>query len=94
MKYLRSSLVDGKHEIACFHVETATGKREKWRENRGHVVIFAVRVSCIRDAKSLYYHVLTSSVRYKCMYFTDISENRRMAKSNLFVNYTNLPINF
>ena len=56
-KYLRSSHVDGKREIACFHVETAsaTGKREKWRENRGHVVIFAVRVSRIRDAKSLYY---------------------------------------
>ena len=53
-KYLRSSHVDGKREIACFHVETATGKREKWRENRGHVVIFAVRVSRIRDAKSLY----------------------------------------
>ena len=52
-KYLRSSHVDGKREIACFHVETATGKREKWRENRGHVVIFAVRVSRIRDAKSL-----------------------------------------
>ena len=44
-KYLRSSHVDGKREIPCFHVETATGKREKWRENRGHVVIFAVRVS-------------------------------------------------
>ena len=57
-KYLRSSHVDGKREVACFHVETATGKREKWRENRGHVVIFAVRdfafhVQCIRDAKSL-----------------------------------------
>ena len=54
MIYLRSSHVDGKREIACFHVETATGKREKWRENRSHVVIFAVRVSRIRDAKSLY----------------------------------------
>ena len=50
-KYLRSSHVDGKREIACSHVETATGKREKWRENRGHVVIFAVRISRIRDAK-------------------------------------------
>ena len=38
-KYLRSSHVDGKREIACFHVETATGNRDKWRENRGHVVI-------------------------------------------------------
>ena len=47
-KYLRSSQVDGKSETACFNVETATGKREKWRENHGHVVIFAV---C--DAKSL-----------------------------------------
>ena len=45
------SHVDGKREIACFHIETATAKREKWRENRGHVVIFAV--SRIRDAKSL-----------------------------------------
>ena len=53
--YLRSSHVDGKREIACFHVEKAKGKPEKWRENRGHVVIFAVRVSRIRDAKSLYY---------------------------------------
>ena len=54
-KYLLSSHVDDKREIACFHVETATGKRVKWRENRGHVVIFAVRkVSRIRDAKSLY----------------------------------------
>ena len=53
-KYLRSSHVDGKREIGCFHVETATGpKREKWRENRGHVVIFVVRVSRERDAKSL-----------------------------------------
>ena len=51
-KYLRSSHVDGKREIACFHVETATDKREKWPENRGHVVIFAVRVSRIGDAKS------------------------------------------
>ena len=51
-KYLHSSHVDGKREIACFHVETATGK---WREKRGHVVIFAVRVSRIRDAKPLYY---------------------------------------
>ena len=53
-KYLRSSHVDGKREITCFHVETATGKREKWRENRDHVVIFAVCVPRIRDAKSLY----------------------------------------
>ena len=52
-KYLRSSHVDGKREIACLHVVTATGKREKWRENIGHVVIFAVRVSRIRDAISL-----------------------------------------
>ena len=57
-KYLRSSHVDGKREIACFHVETATGKHEKWRENRGHVVIFAVRVSRIRDAKSLLYQTI------------------------------------
>ena len=42
-----------KYLRACFHVETATGKREKWRENRGHVVICAVRVSRIRNAKSL-----------------------------------------
>ena len=48
-----SSHVDGKREISCFHEETATGNREKWRENRGHVVIFAVRVSRIGDAKSL-----------------------------------------
>ena len=27
-KYLRSSHVDGKREIACFHVETATGDRQ------------------------------------------------------------------
>ena len=53
-KYLRSSDEDGKREIACFHAETATGNREKWRENRGHVVMFAVRVSRFRDAKSLY----------------------------------------
>ena len=52
-KCLRSSHVDGKRKIACFYVETATGKREKWRENRVHVVIFAVRVSPLRDAKSL-----------------------------------------
>ena len=50
--YLRSSHVDDKRETACFHVEPATGKREKWRENRGHVAIFAVRVSRMRDAKS------------------------------------------
>ena len=56
---------DGKCEIACFHVETATGNRqpatgkhEKWRENRRHVVIFAVRVSRVRDAKSLYCYIL------------------------------------
>ena len=52
-KYLRSSHVDGKREIACFHVEKATGKRENWRENRGHVVFFAARVSRIFDARSL-----------------------------------------
>ena len=52
-KYLRSSHVDGKRKIACFHVETVTGNREKWRENRGHVVIFAVRVSRIPDARHL-----------------------------------------
>ena len=53
-KYLiRSSHGDGKREIACSDVETATGKHEKWRENRGHVVIFTVRVSRMRDAKSL-----------------------------------------
>ena len=51
-KYLCSSHVDGKREIACFFVETATGKSEKWRENRGHVVIFAVRIS--RLCVSLY----------------------------------------
>ena len=53
-KYLRSSQVGGKREVACFYVETATGnrppfffppffafaKREKWRGKRGHVVIF------------------------------------------------------
>ena len=56
-KYLRSSHIDGKREIACFHVETATGKREKWRENHGYMVIFAVYISRICDAKSLYcYH--------------------------------------
>ena len=27
-KYLRSSHVDGKSEIGCFHVETATGGRQ------------------------------------------------------------------
>ena len=54
-KYLRSSHLDSKREIACFHVETVTGNREKWRENRGHVVIFAVRVSRLRDAKSLFF---------------------------------------
>ena len=52
-KDLRSSHVDGKRKITCFHVETATGNREKRPENRGHVLIFAVRVSRIRDAKSL-----------------------------------------
>ena len=61
-KYLNTPHVDGKREIACFHVEMATGKREIWRENRGHVVIFAVRVSRIRDTKSLYY-LPTSSIR-------------------------------
>ena len=63
---LRSSHVDGKREIACFHVETATGKREKWRENRGHVVIFATRVSRIRDAKSSF-HVLDQNIVQSCM---------------------------
>ena len=28
-KYLRSSHVDGKREIACFHIEIATGNRQK-----------------------------------------------------------------
>ena len=38
--------VCGKRENAYFHsVETTSGKREKWRENYGHVVTFAVRVS-------------------------------------------------
>ena len=45
--------VNGKRENAYFHVEAATGKREKWRENHGHVVTFAVRVSSKRDAKSI-----------------------------------------
>ena len=36
-KYLRCSHLDGKREIACFHVETATGKLEKWRQNHGEV---------------------------------------------------------
>ena len=43
-----------KEELACCHVETATGKREKWRENLGQVVIFAVRVSRMCDAESLH----------------------------------------
>ena len=54
-KYLRSSHVDGKREIGCFHVKTAIGGRQtrkmagkSW--SRGH---FAVRVSRIRDAKTL-----------------------------------------
>ena len=54
-KYLRSSHVEGKREIACFHVETATGGRQtrkmagkSW--SRGHFV-----VSRVRDAKSLYF---------------------------------------
>ena len=45
--------VSGSLERACFHVETATSKRENWRENRDHVVIFAVRVSGMCDAKSM-----------------------------------------
>ena len=61
-KYLSSFHVDGKREIACFHAETATGKGEKWRENRGHVGIFAVRVSRIREAKS-FYNLLSAKVR-------------------------------
>ena len=58
---LRSSDVDGKREIACFHVDTATGKRAKWRENQSHVVTFAVRVSRIRDAKSNF-HVFDQNI--------------------------------
>ena len=27
-----------------FFIEKATGKREKWRENRSHVFIFAIQV--------------------------------------------------
>ena len=34
-----------KRENVYFHEETTTGKRQKWRENQGHVVAFAVRVS-------------------------------------------------
>ena len=34
-------------------LETANGKREKWGENRGHVLTLAVRVSRKRDDKSL-----------------------------------------
>ena len=62
-KYLTSSYVDSKREIACFHVETAIGKRENWRENRGHLVIFAVHVPRVRDAKSLYYITITAGLR-------------------------------
>ena len=50
-KYLRSSHLDGKRKITYFHAETANAKNGG--ENRGHVVIFDVRVSRIRDAKSL-----------------------------------------
>lgn len=35
-KYLRSSHVDGKREIACFHIEIATGNRQK---NGGKIVV-------------------------------------------------------
>ena len=52
-KFLSSSHADGKHRNSLFPFPSRNGKREKWRENRGHVVIFAVRVSRIRDAKSL-----------------------------------------
>ena len=52
-KTRRNFQVYGKRENAYFHSETATGKREKWRENNGRVVTFAVRVSCKRDVKSL-----------------------------------------
>ena len=38
-KYLRSSHLDGKREIACFHVETATGNWQKMAGKRGHVFI-------------------------------------------------------
>ena len=49
-KYLRSSHVDGKCEIACFHVETQPANAK----NGGKiVVILAVHVTRIRDAKSL-----------------------------------------
>ena len=54
-KYLRSSHVDGKREIGCFHVEN---KRQPANAKNGGkiVVIFAVRVSRMRDVKSLYYN--------------------------------------
>ena len=45
--------VYGKRENAYLQVETATGKREKWRENHGHVVTSAVRVPLKRDDESL-----------------------------------------
>ena len=50
-KYLRSSHVDSKREISL--VLRKNGNRQpanakKWRENRGQVVIFAVRVSRIQ----------------------------------------------
>ena len=62
-QYLRSFHVDGKREIASFHIETRQPANAKnWRENRGHVFIFAVRISRIRDAKSLYY-LLSAKVR-------------------------------
>lgn len=33
------------NENAFFHVEMATGTREKWQETHAHVVTFAFRVS-------------------------------------------------
>ena len=33
--------------------QVATGKREKWRENHGHVVTFAVRVSRKRVSETV-----------------------------------------
>lgn len=51
---VRSSDVGSKREKACFHVETATCKREKWREKRGHVVTFAVRVFTYARMRNLF----------------------------------------
>ena len=52
-EYLHSSHVDGKSEIACFHLERQLANAK----NGGKIVVtwsfFAVRVSCIRNAKSL-----------------------------------------